>query len=305
MTLAIETSGLSHHFASGLWALRDVSLQVPRGSIYGFLGLNGAGKTTTLRLILGLLAQQHGDIVVLGQRLETQRVQVLRRVGASIETPSLYGQLTARENLRVWQSVYDCPRQRIDQVLEQVGLREVGATRAAAFSLGMKQRLALAIALLHEPELLILDEPTNGLDPAGIIELRALLLRLNHDRGTTIIVSSHLLAEIERLVTHVGIINAGALVFQGTLAGLQQTQRGHAFTLLDCDDNGRALRVATALGHAAHLRDGKIVLPPLEASARAKLTSRLVEEHLAVHEVAPRERDLESIFRSLVDGASR
>jgi ABC-2 type transport system ATP-binding protein len=144
----------------------------------------------------------------------------MRRVGSLIETPSIYGHLTAEDNLEVWRKLYGCSRDRIDIVLEAVGLATVGAKRAGRFSLGMKQRLGIAVALLHAPELLILDEPTNGLDPGGIVEVRELLLRLNREHGVTIVVSSHLLWEMQKLVTHTGIIHQGRLLYQGPLAGL-------------------------------------------------------------------------------------
>jgi lantibiotic transport system ATP-binding protein len=206
--------------------LRDVSLAVPRGSIYGFLGPNGAGKTTTLRLLLGLLRRQRGRICVLGVELERNRTAVLARTGSLIESPSLYGQLTAAENLRVCQVVHGCPRSRIPEVLRLVGLADTGRKRAGQFSLGMRQRLGVAVALLASPELLVLDEPTNGLDPFGIVEMRDLLRRLNRETGVTVLVSSHLLSEAEKLVTHVGIIKRGALVFQGPLGELVDRAAG-------------------------------------------------------------------------------
>jgi ABC-type multidrug transport system ATPase subunit len=218
--LAIETKGLTHRFGRGETVLREIGLAVPQGSIYGFLGPNGAGKTTTLRLLLGLLRRQQGSIEVFGLPLEPNRIQILRRIGSSIETPSLYAHLTARENLAIWQTVFGCPAARIPEVLRLTGLGDTGKKRAGQFSLGMKQRLSIAIALLHEPPLLILDEPTNGLDPHGIVEIRDLLLRLNREQGTTIVISSHLLSEVERLVTHAGILHRGQLRSQGPLCEL-------------------------------------------------------------------------------------
>ena len=150
----------------------DINLRVEFGSIYGFLGPNGAGKTTTLRLVLGLLKKQRGSIRVFGQKFDDDRVQILSRIGSLIESPSIYGHLTAAENLKLLQKIYQCPKARIAEVLELVGLANTGKKKAGQFSLGMKQRLSIAIALLHSPTLLILDEPTNGLDPNGIIEIR-------------------------------------------------------------------------------------------------------------------------------------
>ena len=240
---AIETIGLSHTFSNEV-ALRDVHLAVPSASIYGFLGPNGAGKTTTLRLVLGLLRRQHGTIEVFGRSLDRHRLEILRRVGSSIESPSVYGQLTARENLEVWRRVFRCPSRRIAQVLELVGLASTGSKRADQFSLGMKQRLSIAVALLHEPTLLILDEPTNGLDPHGILEMRALLSTLNTEHGVTVLVSSHILSEIERIVTHVGVIHRGTMKFQGTLAALLSRQETSAFTRIETSDNAAALEIA-------------------------------------------------------------
>ena len=225
---AIAISGLSHRFGRNPPALTDVAMTVPTGAIYGFLGPNGAGKTTTLRVILGLLRRQSGEIRVFEQGLEEHRAAVLSRIGSCIEVPSIYDSLTAAENLEVWRLAFDCDRSRIGTVLELVGLTDAGPKRAGQFSLGMKQRLAIAIALLHEPRLLILDEPTNGLDPHGIIEVRKLLRRLNQEQGITILVSSHLLSEIEKLVTHLGIINRGRMAFEGTLAELAGRQAAGA-----------------------------------------------------------------------------
>jgi ABC-type multidrug transport system ATPase subunit len=218
----LETTNLSHRWNTRTPVLKDINLRIPKGSIYGFLGPNGAGKTTTLKLILGLLKKQAGEISIFGQKWEGHRIAILSRIGSLIESPSLYAQLTARENLRVLQRVYRCPKTRIDEVLALTSLTDTGSKKAGKFSLGMKQRLAIAIALLNDPALLILDEPTNGLDPEGIIEMRELLKALNK-RGATILVSSHLLAEMEKLITHTGIIHRGQLLFQGTLADLHRT----------------------------------------------------------------------------------
>ncbi|HEY6901187.1 MAG TPA: ATP-binding cassette domain-containing protein [Puia sp.] len=223
----LETKGLSHHYSAHQPVLNRVSLQVPAGSIYGFLGPNGAGKTTTLKLALGLLVKQQGDLFIFGQSFEAHRISILQKVGSLIETPSLYSHLSAEENLRVFQKVYRCPLNRIGLVLKETGLSDTGRKKAGQFSLGMKQRLAIAMALLNEPRLLILDEPTNGLDPGGIIAMRELLKTLNRERGITILVSSHLLSEVSKLVTHAGVIRQGSLVFQGTMAELQSRGDGN------------------------------------------------------------------------------
>ena len=296
---AIETRGLTHRFARDT-VLHEVNLQVSTGTIYGFLGPNGAGKTTTLRLILGLLRQQTGTIHVFGEPLRDHRIDILRRVGSSIESPSLYGHLTARENLEVWRLVFRCPSSRIADVLTLVGLAGTGRKRADQFSLGMKQRLSIAVALLHEPTLLILDEPTNGLDPHGILEVRDLLTRLNRERGMTVLVSSHILSEIEKLVTHVGIIHHGAIAFQGTLAALVARQEESSFIRIDTTDNPRALEIITTAGRAGRLDAGKVLLRPMPVAEVGQIVSSLVVAGLAVHEVTTVRKDLENIFLELI-----
>lgn len=299
---AIETKGLSHHFSPKNAILQDVNLAVPVGSIYGFLGPNGAGKTTTLRLLLGLLRRQQGSIAIFGVPLERQRVQTLRRIGSSIESPSLYAHLTARENLAIWQTAFACPKRRIEEVLDLVGLAQAGAMRTGQFSLGMKQRLSIAIALLHEPELLILDEPTNGLDPQGIIEMRDLLRTLNRDRQITIVVSSHLLSEVERLITHVGIIHQGSLRFQGTLNELVEKQNRDCYILIDTSDNVLTLQRIIAQGWEARAEAGKIRVPLGSPQEVGALNTHLVQSGIAVHEIISCKKDLEQIFLSLVLG---
>jgi lantibiotic transport system ATP-binding protein len=301
-TYAIETHDLTYRFGREP-VLRSVDLAVPGGAIYGFLGPNGAGKTTTLRLLLGLLRRQEGAIRVLGRTLEQDRLGILCNVGSSIESPSIYGHLTAVENLEVWRRLFRCAKRRIPEVLELVGLADTGRKRAEQFSLGMKQRLGIAVALLHEPPLLVLDEPTNGLDPHGIIEMRRLLAALNRERGITILVSSHILSEIERVVTHVGVIHHGTLRFQGTLDDLRARQASRSFTFVDTDDNARALTLAARDGIAGRVDGARAIFPALSREDAGRLTSMLVGEGLTVYEVATVQRDLEQIFLDLVGGA--
>jgi lantibiotic transport system ATP-binding protein len=298
---AIQTAGLTHRFSSDV-VLRGVDLAVPAGSLYGFLGPNGAGKTTTLRLILGLLRRQQGTIAIFGQTLERQRLDILRRVGSSIETPSVYGHLTAVENLEVWRRIFRCRRQRIGEVLEQVGLSGTGSKRAGQFSLGMRQRLGIAVALLHEPTLLLLDEPTNGLDPHGILEMRRLLGSLNRDRGITILVSSHILSEVERIATHVGVIHRGTIRFQGTLDELRDRQSASAFTAVDTNDPQRTLEIAARAGLAGRMDGHRAVFPALSRDEAGRLSASLVGGGLQIYEITTVRRDLERIFLDLVGG---
>lgn len=223
--LLIKTKNLDFSYAKGKKDIINLSLEVPKGSIYGFLGPNGSGKTTTIRLLLGLLKKNGGTIEIFDQLIETSRVESLSKIGALIENPSLYENLNAHENLKIAANYRgNIANERIDEVLEIVKLTYAKQKKVKAYSLGMKQRLGLAISLLSNPELLILDEPTNGLDPKGIIEMRALIKELNEKHGTTIFISSHLLTEIEKTCTHVGIIRAGEMLFQDTVKALQESQ---------------------------------------------------------------------------------
>ena len=211
--LIIETTHLSFGFSKDKTVLHDINLQIHQGAIYGFLGPNGAGKTTTIRLLLGLLTPNSGSIKLFGKSMPDNSLEIFNNIGAMIEIPSLYEHLTGFDNLEITSKIKDIPIKRIGEVLEIVKLTNAAKTKVKEYSMGMKQRLGLALALLSEPQLLILDEPTNGLDPQGMIETRELLQKLNEEFGITILVSSHLLSEIEKLVNHLGIINNGKLVF--------------------------------------------------------------------------------------------
>lgn len=295
----IETSELSYQYSRQGNELHRVNLRVKEGSIYGFLGPNGAGKTTTLKLILGLLKKQQGQIKVFGEEFAFHRLSVLSKIGSLIESPSLYSQLTATENLSVWQKLYGCPKTRIQEVLELVGLGQTGTKKAGQFSLGMKQRLGIATALLHSPSVLVLDEPTNGLDPSGMVEMRELLKRLNKEHGITILISSHLLSEIEKLVTEVGIINQGKMLFEGSLGELMQRQRSAGGIRLNTSNNAAAVERLIAQGLDARQEQDKIVLPLLARSEIAQLNRELVQHQLDIYEISTVESDLESIFMTL------
>ncbi len=215
MQWAIETRALARHFG-GRPAVAGIDLRVPAGSLFGFLGPNGAGKTTTIRLLLGLMRASAGTAVVLGRPMPAARLSIAREVGAIIETPAHYDHLTGIENLDITRRLLRLPAAEITRVLDIVELARDAGRRVGGFSLGMRQRLGIARALLGRPKLLILDEPTNGLDPDGIREIRALLRRLPAE-GVTVFVSSHLLAEVEQVVSHVAIMSGGRLLAQGPL----------------------------------------------------------------------------------------
>ncbi|MCF6507999.1 ABC transporter ATP-binding protein [Blastococcus sp. MG754426] len=223
MSTVIATRGLAKRYGR-VHAVDGIDLDVRAGDVYGFLGANGSGKTTTVRMLLGLVLPTRGEVDLLGERMPRAGRLVLPRVGALIESPAAYGHLSGRENLALLDAAGPGGarrdrRRRIGEVLDQVGLGGVGRRPVKAYSLGMRQRLGLAGALLRRPELLVLDEPTNGLDPQGITEIRELLLELNRG-GTTVFLSSHLLAEVEQLCTRVGVLDRGRLVLQDDLATL-------------------------------------------------------------------------------------
>lgn len=286
----ITTNALTKHFGP-IVAVESLDLAVREGDIYGFLGANGSGKTTTVRMLLGLVLATSGSIEVLGQQMPAAAGAVLPRIGALVEGPAAYGHLSGRANLALFESMGAGSSRlgragRIDDVLAQVGLGEVDKRPVRAYSLGMRQRLGLAGALLRKPELLILDEPTNGLDPQGIREIRELLLALNR-AGTTVFVSSHLLAEVEQLCSTVGVLDRGRLVIQDELANLQgPTGR----TVVRTPD------VALALGQLDGLVEriaGETLI--VNSHEVAELNARLVNAGVRVTELGPERRRLEEI----------
>ncbi len=299
MTYCVETKNLSHQFSLESPLLKDISLKVPQGSIFGFLGKNGAGKTTTLKLILGLLKIQKGEVSIFGQSLSKNRIAILKEIGSLIESPSFYGHLSARDNLLILQKIYQCPKQRIDEVLEIVGLAEVGKKKVQQFSLGMKQRLSIGIALLHQPKLLMLDEPTNGLDPNGIIEIRTLLKDINSKYGTTIIISSHLLSEIEKMISHLAIINDGKLVFQGSFDALKLKQKELSTIKIETNDLTEACKILTEFGLQPKVIKEAIFIKSIEPQRLSQVIKTLFDKGLEVYQVAGETMDLETMFINL------
>ncbi len=296
MGAVIATRGLVKRYGR-LRAVDGIDLDVREGDIYGFLGANGSGKTTTVRMLLGLVLPTSGEIELLGARMPRAGRRVLPRVGALIEGPASYGHLSGRENLALLDASgpggsWRTRRRRIHEVLDQVGLGGVGRRPVKAYSLGMRQRLGLAGALLREPELLILDEPTNGLDPQGIREVRDLLLAL-HAGGTTVFVSSHLLAEVEQIATRVGVLDRGRLVLQADLTALQQPT-GHS--VLVSPDVEQAVGI---LNSRVLRRDGDRLLVATEDTAR--LNAELVRAGVRVTELAPERRSLEQVVLAATD----
>ena len=301
MDHAITTSGLCRRFPGG-HGVHDLGLAVPAGAIYGFLGPNGAGKTTTIRLLLGLLRADAGDIRLLGRPLHAGDRGALADVGALVEHPSLYPHLDGRANLEVSRRLLGLPRRRVDEVLERVGLAADAGRKVREYSLGMRQRLGIALALLGRPKLLVLDEPGNGLDPAGTQSLRRFLRELVASEGLTLFLSSHLLGEVEQLATHVGVLEAGRLRFQGTLDALRE--RARPALLLRCDSPARAMRVlveagedpALAPNHALRLHP-RLPLP--------EINRRLVAAGIGVQHLALEPVTLEGLFFELTGTPAR
>jgi ABC-2 type transport system ATP-binding protein len=300
---ALRTLRLSKRYGERT-AVVDLSLSVGRGEIYGFLGPNGAGKTTTIRMCLGLIAPTAGSVELLGWDVSTSGASVLPRVGALVEQPAVYTYLSGRHNLRVvGDALGRVPPARLDAVLDLVGLRSRAGDRVSTYSLGMKQRLAVALALLNDPDLLILDEPTNGLDPAGIVEMRDLLRRLAAE-GKTIFISSHLLAEVQQMCTRVAIIAAGRLVAESAVADLLR-ERDEFVVEVERPREALARIAAQPWGrHACLDAESRIITPAPDGSSEA-LTLFLVNAGFVPRTIAPRQLDLEEVFLHLTTGPSR
>ena len=296
----VQTRGLCKQYGK-VMRVNRLDLQVPEGAIYGFLGPNGAGKSTTLKMILGLVRPTAGSISVFGKEVNGHnRLDMLRQVGSLIESPSYYGHLTGEENLKVVQTLRGVPEKDVYEVLEIVRLEGQRNKKVAHYSLGMKQRLGLAAALLGFPRLLILDEPTNGLDPAGIQEMRELICSLPARFGMTVLVSSHLLSEIDQMADHVGIIREGELVFQDTLETLHQHSR-HNLALRTGDNEG-ALKLLRQNRVPCAQEEDYILLPRLDDPDAAKLIRYLIGHGVDVLRLEERQKSLEDIFLELTGG---
>lgn len=291
--MIVTTSSLSY-WAGKQQILHEVSLAVPRGAIYGFLGSNGAGKTTTIKILLSLLKAPSHKVYLFGEELSEHRDGILHRVGSLVEQPAIYGHLTGKENLRNRALLLQVSNKKIEEVLAVVGLADAANKKAGYYSLGMKQRLGIALALLHDPELLILDEPTNGLDPKGIMELRELLHRLSAEQGKTIFISSHLLGEMEKIATHVGIINQGRLLFQGSIGELYRMKK--PYIDLRVDDLVGAANLLLVKGYAADIHNDAVVVPYTSDQEMAALNALLVERGYIVYSLRVEKRDLEHLF---------
>jgi ABC-2 type transport system ATP-binding protein len=284
-TSAISVNNLNYAFRQGQPVLSNLSLQVPQGSIYGFLGPNGAGKTTTMRLLTGLLPQQGEHIRFFGQSLSTQLPALFHKVGALIETPSLYLHLSGLDNLRVVARLRGISEKLAMPALEWVRLDKAAHKKASQYSLGMKQRLAIAMALLSGPELLMLDEPVNGLDPAGMVEMRELMKELNLEKGITIFISSHLLHEVEKMCSHIAIIHLGSVRFEGTMQQLAEQAASEKSLTITVDEAIHWLdKVKESHPMAAITQPDKIQLTVSSRDEAAAINRQLVQAGAAVCE---------------------
>ncbi|GAV10679.1 ABC transporter ATP-binding protein [Paenibacillus sp. NAIST15-1] len=292
----VATCGLSK-FYNHVCRVNKIDLEVPEGEIYGFLGPNGAGKSTTLKMLLGLAKPTDGRITLFGQELGKHRRSILNQIGSLIESPSYYGHLTGLENMRVMQTLRGVPRKNIDEALRIVRLENQKNKKVEHYSLGMKQRLGIAMALISYPKLLILDEPTNGLDPAGIGEIRELIKSMPRQYGITVLLSSHLLSEIEQIATSVGIINDGNLLFQGKMETLQE--RNRSSLAIRTGNNAAAAAWMQTQGYMSNLQDECLFIEHMSDQQVARLNKELVLNGIDVLRIEERKRTLEDIFLEL------
>lgn len=299
MKYVAHTKNLSKKFGKE-FAVDGIELKIPKGEIYGFLGPNGAGKTTTIRMLLGLMKPTAGDIYIFNKNLKKEKIEILHKVGSLVENPSYYPHLTAYENLEAIRKILDVSPSRIHEVLEIVQLTEVSNKKVKGFSLGMKQRLGIAAALLNHPELLILDEPTNGLDPSGIIEIRELIKSLPIKYGMTVLISSHLLSEIDQMATTVGILNKGKLIFQDSINAMRYHAQQNV--LLTVSDGEKAWTLLRAKGIKTIYKNGGIELSDCSNEKVAQTVETLVHSGISIYRVEEQKRSLEEIFLQMTRG---
>jgi len=299
--LAIETHGLTKQYRAVL-AVDQVDLEVHRGEIFGFLGPNGAGKTTTMRILLGLIRPTSGSARMLGMDIRSHLTAILDRTGSIVENPTFYPYLSGRDNLRVVARLTGAREQEIGRVLDLVDLARDAGRKYRHYSLGMKQRLAVAGALLHDPDVLILDEPANGLDPAGTVDMRNLMRRLK-EQGKTVFISSHVLHEIEQICDRIAILNQGRVLVQGSVDDLLS---GSDAVEIKIGDAAAALRVLQGLDWVGDPRqEGEYIVVKVEQSRAADVNRILAEQQLYASEIRPKERSLEQYFLGLTERPSR
>lgn len=290
----IETDGLTRRYGQHV-SVDHINLRVPKGKIYGFLGANGAGKTTTIRMLLSLIRGDEGSIRIMGQSLQRDREKILRNVGSLVEGPSYYGHLSAYKNLKIICMLLDLPEKDIDEFLDIVRLSPFARQTVKGYSLGMKQRLGIAQALIRRPKLLILDEPMNGLDPAGIQEIRNLMLSLCHQQGITIFLSSHILSEIQTIADEIGIIQNGRLIFQDSIQELEK--KSTTRLLVRIENQQEAFRVLSAAGANVVLQEGELLISLSDEIDQARVFNIL--QSFSIQHMQELTVSLEDIFLNL------
>ncbi|QLY79946.1 ABC transporter ATP-binding protein [Clostridium intestinale] len=296
MNNIVSTSKLSKKYGD-TYRVKDIDLFVKKGDIYGFLGPNGAGKSTTLKMLLGLVKPTSGTFKIFNQEFESNRSNILKEVGSLIESPSYYGHLSGIENMRVMQRLREVPDKNVAEALRIVRLENQKDKKVSHYSLGMKQRLGIAMALLAFPKLLILDEPTNGLDPAGISEIRELIQTLPRRYGITVLISSHLLSEIEQIATSVGIINNGKMLFQGEMDELKMKSKS---TIAIKTDNNRLAKDILVRRGIVNTQEGDfLMLRDIIDRQVVQINKELTNHDIGVLRIEEHKKSLENIFLSL------
>jgi len=299
MSPIITTEDLSFRYGQQS-VVNGLNLSVAQGEIFGFVGPNGAGKSTTIKLLLGLLTPLSGTVRLFDRNLSNNRIDILRRIGTLVEAPSLYPHLTAEENLEIVRKVFQVPHSQCDNMLRLTGLLEVKRRKVRELSLGMKQRLGIAMALVHSPELLILDEPINGLDPEGIQEFRFFLKRIVSEQGVTILISSHILSELEQLATTVGIIALGRMKYQGSLSTLKAQYAGRL--VLQVSSSKRAISIVhSRWSDAVAGENDSIVFPGRSRTDAPEILAFMVRKGIDVYGMMFEQPNLESIFIHVVN----
>ncbi|WP_439130629.1 ABC transporter ATP-binding protein [Polaribacter sp.] len=297
----IETEELDFSYSKSNKDIEKLNLQVPKGSIYGFLGPNGSGKSTTIRLLLGLLKKDSGNISLFENSFKENKIESLSKIGALIENPSLYEHLSAIDNLKIAANYKSINKSKIEEVLNIVKLTHAKHKKVKKYSLGMKQRLGIAIALLSNPEILILDEPTNGLDPKGIIEMRALIKSLNKEYGTTIFISSHLLSEIEKTCSHVGILNGGKMLFQNTVKALQESQSDTVVITIETNDSNLIKKITNQLSFYSEIINGSFINVTINSKKEIpSLIDKIRKADLDIYQINVK-NNLEDLFLTLTE----
>ncbi|WP_410744471.1 ABC transporter ATP-binding protein [Clostridium neonatale] len=278
--------------------VKNLNLEVNKGEVYGFLGPNGAGKSTSLKMLLGLVKPTNGKIEIFNKEFnEKNRISILKNIGSLIESPAYYDHLTGLENMRIMQKLLNSPPKNIDKALEIVRLQNAKDKKVRNYSLGMKQRLGISMAILNFPKLLILDEPTNGLDPSGIHEIRELIKSFPKEYDMTVIISSHLLNEIDMIATQVGIITEGKLVFQDKLEKLHE--KGEASILLKSDNLNKAQNILNMNGFSSKIKDDYLVLGDIKDNVVSRINSFLVKSGVNIYRIEKNRKTLEEIFMEL------